>query len=321
MPTTPTPGTEPLPATYGGRGFQPRRGSHADDVGRLWSACGVASEVAPLREVLLTVPGDEVEFGEPPDRWLMLERLELPRLASEADGVAAYFTSQGVAVHRYAPPTRPPPNLVFMRDLFFMTPEGAVLARMGVQQRAGEERFAAHALASCGIPLIAAIRGIGTFEGADALWLDRETVIVGVGQRTNRAGVVQLRRILADLGTRTFSFPLPRGVQHLLGVVNFVDRRLAVTWRERLSTRLRAFLRQRDIRLIELERSEELEARRAMNFVTIRPRHVVMPAGAPETRARLEMEGIRCDEVKVDQYLRAAGGLGCLTGIIHRTDD
>jgi N-dimethylarginine dimethylaminohydrolase len=65
------------------------------------------------------------------------------------------------------------PNLIFMRDLFLMTPEGVLLGRPASTVRAGEERWAQLGLARAGVPLVGAIRGVGSFEVADALWVDR----------------------------------------------------------------------------------------------------------------------------------------------------
>jgi N-dimethylarginine dimethylaminohydrolase len=58
--------------------------------------------------------------------------------------------------------------------------------------------------------------------------------------------------------------------------------------------------------------------RTRMNFVTLRPRRVLMPAGCQGVRARLEAEGIATIEVEIGEYLKAAGGVGCLTGVLRR---
>lgn len=307
-------------ATNGGEGYRARVASHAVEVseGRLWTRCGVSSEVAPLRAVMLAVPGAELDFPDPPDRWLMLERVDVDAMRRETEAIAASMRAHGVHVILHRPATPPPPNFLFMRDLFLMTPAGAVVGRMGAEQRAGEERHAQLALASAGIPVVAAVHGSGTFEGADALWLDAKTVLVGVGRRTNREGYAQVRRVLASQGVEALAVTLPKGVQHLLGVVNLIDHDLAAVNAERLTRGIRGALERRGIRLIALEPSHETRWGRAMNFVTLRPRHVLMPAGAPEVRATLVRAGVVCEEVGVDQYLRAAGGLGCLTGVLHR---
>jgi N-dimethylarginine dimethylaminohydrolase len=158
------------------------------DVGQgfLWHTCGSSSETGALLEVVLGWPPDTLASPRPPDDDLLIERPDLPRMRTEALAIEEYFRSRSVDVH-WVLDMDAPPNVVFMRDLFFMTPEGAVIARPAAEQRAGEARLVAARLADLGVPILATMRGDACFEGADALWLDPKTVLIGIG-RTNREG-------------------------------------------------------------------------------------------------------------------------------------
>ena len=316
METIPLAGSEP--ATHGGPGWRGRLEPHRAELGRYWEPCGVSSEVAPLRKVLLVEPPDTlVRVLEDPNAWLMLEAPDLEEMRRQFRDLAAAYEEEGVQVHRARVP-QAPPNAVFARDLFFMTPEGAVLGRMAGQVRAGEERHAASALASLGIPLLLTPRGRATFEGADALWLREDLVLLGVGVRTNPEGAAQVAALLEAMGVRSLQVRLPSGVQHLLGVVDFVDHDLAVVRRDRIPEELRGILHTSGVRLLELDPVPEVVGGRAMNFVTLRPGRILMPAGCPTVRRVFEQAGISCREVAVGEYLKAAGGPGCLTGILWR---
>ena len=65
--------------------------------------------------------------------------------------------------------------------------------------------------------------------------------------------------------------------------------------------------------------SEE-EARKgyALNAVTLGPRRIVMASGNPETEAFFRALGVECDAVEIGELGKAAGGIGCLTGVLHR---
>jgi arginine deiminase len=56
----------------------------------------------------------------------------------------------------------------------------------------------------------------------------------------------------------------------------------------------------------------------AHNFVTLGPRRVVMAAANPVTQGFLTAQGVECRTVAMRELLRAAGGIGCLTGILRR---
>lgn len=311
----------PLPSTLGGPGWLPRAGTLADDLrlGRHWGGAGCASEVGSLRRVLLVEPPGSLGAVEDPGAMLMHARIDLSAIRDEYAGLCAAYAAAGVEVVRYRAEPRPgaqageaPPNLIFARDLLWMTPEGAVIARMAAEQRAGEERHAQAALAGAGVPILASIRR-GRFEGADALWIGPEEVAVGL-KRTDAAALQELRALFPAL---TFHpIPVPPSAQHLLGVAAPVAPRLALLHPDAPAA-LRDLLAARGIACLAPDPGEQ-RARRAMNVVALGDRRVVMPSGCPRTRAALSRAGVDPVEVEVTQYLRAAGGPGCLTGIILR---
>jgi N-dimethylarginine dimethylaminohydrolase len=246
--------------------------------------------------------------------------LALPQLQGQLRALAQTYRRLGIDVLELSSLKQTaPPNLMFVRDLFFTTTEGCVVGRMASRVRAGEEKFAAAALASAAVPLRATIGGHGLFEGADALWLDPRTVLVGLGARTNRAGSVQLREILRQQGVRALPVVMPSGVQHLLGILQIVGPDLVVLRREKAPRALVALLRRRGFEIIDVDESDEIRLRQGMNFVCISERKIIMASGAPQLRAQLEAGGIRIvAELEISQLCQAAGGIACATGIVRR---
>jgi N-dimethylarginine dimethylaminohydrolase len=316
---------ENKPAAYGGRGYQPRRGKLLDEIGSYWGRCGANCEWAPLEAVMLHRPGEELAAIASPDEALMFETLDLERAQAQHDALVAAFLNAGVQVHLVEPEVVPPPNLMFAADLFFMTPEGAILGRPAAEVRAGEERHIARKLAELGIPILRSIRGSGTFEGADAAWLDPHTVLLSTGLRTNPQGADQVEGILAEMGVRTVRIQAPPGTMHLMGQLRFLGPRLAVGWPGRVPPEAEEALRVRGIEIKWMPDQRELALGMGMNFVTLEQDSIIMPASNPRTLAFLELMGVCCMVVEVDELAKAAGGIGCLTGILERnpisTDD
>ncbi|MFD8722481.1 dimethylarginine dimethylaminohydrolase family protein [Streptomyces sp. NPDC059629] len=310
------------PATLGGPGWVGRAASHAQEVaeGALWARCGQRSETAPLRSVLLMRPPGSLGRVSSPNKQLMHAPVDLTAIRQETLAVRDAFEKCGVTVHLVDPGTDAPPNIVFARDLFFLAPDGAVVGRTASSQRAGEERHAALALAALGVPILRTVTGRATLEGADALWLTEDTVLVGTGFRTNEAGADMLAEVLRDYAVDVLRVPLGPGVQHLLGSMVPLDDGLAAVHSAAATPRLRGILRDAGYDLIELEPSEDLLGRRGMNLVTVAPRQVVMPARAPRVRRPLEAAGVAVTEVDVREYTKAAGGVACATGILARAD-
>jgi arginine deiminase len=307
-------------SAYGGPGWSPRSASHGQEIGSLWSPCGLAEEWAPLKSVLLHRPGPELAASQDPQAAQMLAPLDLARAQAEHDAIAQAYREAGVAVHYVAPAGTPPPNLMFVADLLFMTPEGAILARPASTVRAGEERHIARRLADLGIPILRTLRGTANFEGADAAWIDPKTVLIARGLRTNDEGVTQVSAALGALGVKVIAVDLPAGAMHLMGLLRFVDRDLAVAWPRRTPQDAVAALEARGFEVIYLPDETEAATDHALNFVTLGPRKILMVADNPTTQRFYEDHGIACHTTPAAELTKAAGAIGCLTGVLWRGD-
>lgn len=310
--------TNTLQAAYGGASWSPRIFSLRQEIGQLWETCGVATEWSPLKAVLLHRPGAETEAITDPNAVQMLAPLDVKRARAQHDDMAQAYREAGVSVHYIEPVKTPPPNLMFVADLLFMTPEGAILGRPASTVRAGEERWVARRLAALGVPILRSVRGTGTFEGADAAWIDPKTVMLATGLRTNVEGAAQVTDLLGEMGVEVILVGLPYGAMHLMGTLRFPDRDLALAWPVRVPYAAVEALRRYGYTVLFLPDEEEAKHSMALNFVTLGPRRVLMAAGNPITQAFYEAMGITCHTVEVCELLKAAGGIGCLTGILER---
>ncbi len=311
--------TEPFQASaYGGDGWSPRSTSLSEELGDIWGACGVSTEWAPLKAVLLHRPGPELAAVADPNTVQMLEPIDLKRAQAQHDGLAQAYRQAGAAVHYVDPAETPSPNQMFVADLMFMTPEGVILARPASTVRAGEERWVGRRLADLGVPIIRSVRGKGTFEGADAAWLNPQTVILGRGLRTNAEGAAQVSSSLREMGVEVIQVDLPFGTMHLMGMLRFPDRDLALAWPKRLVHAGVEALRDHGYRVAFIPDEVEAANHSGFNFVTLGPGQILMAAGNPVSQAFYESLGITCYTVPVDELRKAAGAIGCLTGIMQR---
>ena len=305
-------------AAYGGDGWAPRGQPLSEEIGSVWGPCGISDEWSTLKSVMLHRPGPELAASQDANTIQMLAPLNVERAQTQHDNMVHAYQQAGVVVHYVDPPQNTFPNQMFVADLFFMTPEGAILSRPASTVRAGEERHVAHRLAALGIPILCSVRGAGTFEGADALWLDAQTVMLARGLRTNAEGASQVDAILRKMGVTVVPVDLPYGTMHLMGMLRFADRDLALAWPQRLAFSAVETLRQRGYQVQFLPEEREATNGFALNFVTLGPRSILMPAGNPNTQSFYEDLGITCHTVETDELAKAAGAIGCLSGILAR---
>jgi N-dimethylarginine dimethylaminohydrolase len=211
---------------------------------------------------------------------------------------------------------------LYARDASIVCDRGVILCSMGKPLRAGEPEAQRLAFGTWGIPVAGRIEAPGTLEGGDVVWLDERTIAVGRGYRTNDEGIRQLGALLGDSIDELIEVPLPhwRGpgdVFHLMSIISPVADDLAVVYSPLMPVRFRESLIERGVRLVDVP-DEEFDSMGA-NVLAIAPRHAVMVAGNPRTRARLEASGIHVDEYTGHEIsLKGGGGPTCLTRPIAR---
>jgi len=294
----------------------------AGDVKDYWGGdWGVASEVGNLKAVLLRRPGIEIENMDDPAKWRWLQLMDPEVARSQHDAMAEAYRQHGAEVY-YVEDMRPDrPNAMYMRDNMFMTPEGAILARQAIVARRGEEMYVAKALAKLGVPIVRTVSGQGVFEGACALWVDRETVIVGTGNRSNAQGTQQVMEALTYMGVKHFiPFHIPFGHAHVDGLMAMIDHDLAMIFPWQVSHDVWRALRERGIEVLEAPSVDEVKYHSAVNFVTLAPRKVLMATGSPRTCELLDKHSVEVVEVDINELQKGWGALHCMTAFLKRED-
>ncbi len=128
-----------------------------------------------------------------------------------------------LAAHGYAViPIAPAPELpdgVFVEDCAVVLNELAIITRPGAESRQAETGSVATALGF--YRTVRAIESPATIDGGDVLHVGRK-IYVGPSQRTNEAGIVQLRSYVYEFGYRVIPVQF-RGCLHLKSAVTQID--------------------------------------------------------------------------------------------------
>lgn len=307
-------------AAYGGENWVARTAPHGDEIGTIWANYAVANEYAPLAAVLMHRPGEELAASiRDAEKALMLAPLDIAHAQAQHDGISETYRRLGIAVYLVDPNTPPRPNQMFCADLCAMTPEGAILARPAGQVRAGEERPVARRLADLGIPILRSLTGSAVFEGADLMWLDPETAIIGRGHRTNRAAIEQITTTLAEIGRKVIAVDLPYGTMHFMGMMRIADSDLAFCWPRRTPVAAVEAVRAHGYSVAFPPLTDDGPSYRAMNFVTLGPRKILLAAGLGRFQTFFESYGVEVLTTDVSELAKAAGNIGCLSSVLSRS--
>jgi dimethylargininase len=195
------------------------------------------------------------------------------------------------------------PDSVFVEDTAVVLDEVAVVARPGAPSRRAEPAAVADALRSYR-PLVA-IEAPGTLDGGDVLRLGR-TLFVGVGARTNDAGLSRLARLLAPFGYAVEGVAVERCL-HLKSAATLVADDLLLVNPEWVAAG--AF---GGARTLAVDVAEPFAAN-ALLLEGV----VIFPAEYERTGRRLEDAGVRVRPVPAGELAKAEGGVTCCSLIVE----
>ena len=283
------------------------------------------SDVGQIRRLVLKHARDAFVDEATIDRqWRQLNyvgRPDLGRAIAEYDRFVALLEALGAEVTFLPKDGNVTMDSIYPRDAVIPTDRGVILCSMGKEDRRTEPAAVGGLLGRLDVPILGIISGAGRLEGGDVTWLDRTTLAVGRGYRTNDEGIRQLRELLGD-GTEVVVVPLPhwRGpadVFHLMSMISPVAADLAVVYAPLLPVPFREFLLGRRFSLIEVS-DQEFESM-GCNVLAVAPRVCLLRSGNPITRQRLEAAGVAVHEFAGDEICgRGAGGPTCLTRPLAR---
>jgi N-dimethylarginine dimethylaminohydrolase len=270
-----------------------------------------------LRRVLVRRPLPEDAVAWEAYGWRAAP--DVARAQGEHEAFVALLEDAGaeVVVSEHDPGN---PDAIYTYDPSLVGRDGAVLLLPGKEGRRGEPEATAEALGRAGVPVVGRVELPATVEGGDTVWLDDETLLVGIGYRTNPAALDVLRTAFSGVEVIAFDLPHWNGsgeVMHLMSLISPLDRDLALLYPRIAPTRLMWLLADQGMRVVEVP-DDEFETM-GPNVLALGPRRALALEGNPETRRRMERAGVDVVTYRGDEISRKGdGGPTCLTRPLWR---
>jgi N-dimethylarginine dimethylaminohydrolase len=289
--------------------------------GRPW---GAHDEVGPLRVALVRAPGPALDrisaeawdpdlgaLVDPDGGWYWTRRdpPDTARATDQHQGLVTALRDAGVEVVQAPPMGDVFTKAMYVRDPLVTVPGGAIIARMGVRMRRGEEADITRTVAQAGLPVLATLTGSATLEGGSFVKLRDGVAALGTSIRCNEEGAEQLREILARIGWRLIVVPLPGYTIHLDLHLAMLDLDLALVHAEGLPFAFLSELERMGIELVYADPGEEW----GINLLALAPRRVLMAQGSPRTAERLAAAGVEVLTIAYDELQNNGGGVHCST--------
>ena len=246
-----------------------------------------------------------------------IARCELTHLEREAIDVglarvqhAAYeacLRDAGCRVERLAAGADMP-DAVFIEDTAVVFDEVAIIAHPGAASRRAETTAVADALRK--YRPLHRLESPATADGGDVLVVGHQ-VLVGRSNRTNDAGIDEMRRVLAPFGYQVTAIDV-RGCLHLKSAATAVGDDLLLinrAWLPSLPSLLSGPFASFDC--IEVDPSEPSAA----NALRVGDR-IIYPTSFPHTLERLRRRGLDVATIDASEVAKAEGAVTCCSLIL-----
>jgi N-dimethylarginine dimethylaminohydrolase len=213
-------------------------------------------------------------------------------------------------------------DAVYAHDASLATDYGLVLMNPGKKSRGTEAQAHVDFLAPLGIALHDKICPPGISESGDIVWLDSKTLLVGEGYRTNKAGIEQIRRLLAKKDIEVLSAPLPHGqgpsaCLHLMSLMSMLDERTILVDLPWLAVETVELLRARGFRMTEIDYSERETL--ACNVLALGKKRLIALEENSKTNQRMRDAGFDVRTFPGSEIcVNGGGGPTCLTRPLFR---
>lgn len=206
---------------------------------------------------------------------------------------------------------------VFTYDPVFVTSKGAVVLNQIKPARAPEPPVLAADLEALGVPIIARFADDAHADGGDMAWLDRDTLLMGRGFRTNARAIETMREILGGEGIDVVSYDTAAGlgrdyVIHLMSYFSAVDEKTAVVHMPSLPVAMFELLEERGWTLVPCTDEEYVDGQ-GCNVLAVAPGVAVIFDTAPNTVRGLREAGVEVHEVHCPNIALGDGGPTCIT--------
>ena len=229
-----------------------------------------------------------------------LERapIDFDRAVEQLEAYRRALRELGVDV-RNLPDAADQPDSVFVEDTAVVVDEVAVVTYPGAASRRDEVATVRSALSRH--RRLREIESPGTLEGGDVFQVER-TVYVGRSTRTNREGIEQLRQHLAPYGYEVLTVPMT-GCLHLGTGCSYIGDGRALCNRSWVDV---AALK--GLEIVDVAETEPWAA----NTLRVGD-SILMAAGFPATTRRLQETGYEVRDVDISEFLKAEGGVSCMS--------
>ena len=262
-----------------------------------------------LKKVLVSKPDylKAAKINEIAKKWDY--ELDIEKMRKEHEAFVQAYRNNGVEV-AFLDSNEGRPNSVFARDFGSCIKEGYILGNFKLPLRYQEHDDYKKRMEELGVPMVAEIKN-GLFEGGDFMFLNEHTIALGMADRTNEEGYLEMKQQVEPLGYEIIPVPLKREYLHLDMCFNLVDDYLAVAYKEGMPEEFLKRIEEMEIEIISVP--EEAIFAHGCNLQALGNKRVMSLKQNQRVNEQLAKKGMNVIELDITEILKAGGGPHCMT--------
>ena len=195
------------------------------------------------------------------------------------------------------------PDCCFVEDQAIIVDGNALMPIVGHESRLGEQPLIASFLEKS--LTLHWMEEPAKLDGGDIVRVG-DKIFVGIGERTNKEGVAQLRAFLSELGYKLKQINLPKGILHLTSACSSPDPPILLIPEGILKPSDFGKLPDTEIVVVP---QEEMYGCNTIGF----GKHVLVAKGYPTVNKLLEEKGYTIHELEMSQFKAVDGSITCLS--------
>jgi len=284
--------------------------------------------VSPVKSILLKHPKDTfINQAKIDKEFIQLNYLDNPsfeKACTDYEKFLNLIKSFNPEIHFLPIHESTSLDSIYTHDPCIISNRGVIICNMGKKERSQEPKYIKQYFQSIGIPILGQIKKPGKLEGGDVVWINKKTIAVGEGYRSNKEGIKQLQTLLGDLVDNVITVPLPHwngphDCLHLMSNLSPIDHNLFLVYSRLLPVQFRKYLLRHKIELIEVP-DEEYDSM-GCNVLAMANKKVIMMKGNPITKKKLEQKDVEVHTYDGSEIsLKGSGGPTCLTRPFFRKE-
>jgi len=202
------------------------------------------------------------------------------------------------------------PDQFATRDFGVNTAKGVLIGKFRYPDNAGDNELAVKDLQRLNVPMIGRVMQ-GSLEGGDCWYLDKNTMLIGTGNRTTMKGIKEAKKILEPFDIKVIPIQFEKKWNHLDMIFSVIADRTVMLCPEALPDDFLEYLKKEKYEIINISGKAVFDG--TINLLALGNEKVLSFRENKLGNEKLRAVGLEVYDPSLSQFLMGGSGPHCLS--------